>query len=75
MSPACLDLVLLFVRPHNDQTRSDVSSPDAMPHICHEASGFTFMLETHDDIIGVTHDDDLTSGLALSPLFQSWQFW
>ena len=53
MSPVCLDLVVLFVRPHNDQTQSDVSFPDAtikrtfpsLPHICHEASGFTFMLE------------------------------
>jgi hypothetical protein len=38
-----------------------------MPHICHEASGFTFVLETHDDVIGVAHNDDLTSGVALSP--------
>jgi hypothetical protein len=26
------------------------------------------MLEAYDDVIGVTHDDDLTSGIALSPL-------
>src|SRR5260370_24547409 len=26
------------------------------------------MLEAHDDVIGVAHDDDLTSGMALSPL-------
>src|ERR1700736_5587884 len=25
------------------------------------------MLEAHDDVIGVTHDNDLTSGMALSP--------
>ena len=25
------------------------------------------MLEAHDDAIGVAHDDDLTSGMALSP--------
>jgi hypothetical protein len=25
------------------------------------------MLEAHDDVIGVAHDDDLTSGMALSP--------
>jgi hypothetical protein len=25
------------------------------------------MLETYDDVIGVSHDDDLTSGTALSP--------
>src|SRR5258708_8280151 len=29
MSPVCLALGVLFVRPHNDQTRSDVSCPDA----------------------------------------------
>jgi hypothetical protein len=25
------------------------------------------VLETHDDVIGVAHNDDLTSGMALSP--------
>src|SRR5260370_15036127 len=25
------------------------------------------MLETHDDVIGIAHDDDLTLGMALSP--------
>jgi hypothetical protein len=44
-----------------------VSYPDAtitrtfhsLPHICHEASCFTFVLETHDDVMGVAHNDDL----------------
>jgi hypothetical protein len=25
------------------------------------------VLEAHDDVIGVAHDDDLPSGMALSP--------
>jgi hypothetical protein len=41
----------------------------SLPHICHEASGFTFVLKTYDNVIGVAHDDDLTTGKALSPSF------
>ena len=39
----------------------------SLPHIRHEASGFTFVLETDDDIIGVAHYDDLTPAMALAP--------
>jgi hypothetical protein len=75
MSPACLSPAVLAVRPHNGQTQADVSYPDAtiartfpfVPHICKEASGFTFVLETHDDVIGVAHNDDLTPGMVLTP--------
>jgi hypothetical protein len=33
-----------------------------LTHICHKASGFTFVLEAHGDVIDVAHDDDLTLG-------------
>jgi hypothetical protein len=39
----------------------------SLPHIRHEASGFTFVLETDDDIIGKAHNDDSTTGMALAP--------
>jgi hypothetical protein len=39
----------------------------SLPHIRQEASGFTFVPETDDDIIGVAHYDDLTPGMALAP--------
>jgi hypothetical protein len=39
----------------------------SLPHIRHEASGFTFVLEAHDDVIGVAHNDDLTPSMVLTP--------
>jgi len=47
------------------QRQSELSH--SLPHICHEASGFTFVLKAYDNVIGVAHDDDLTTGMALSP--------
>ena len=39
----------------------------SLPHIRQEASGFTFVLETDDDIIGKAHNDDSPPGMALAP--------
>jgi hypothetical protein len=71
-SPVCLDLAVLGVRPHNGQTQSDGFCPKrelfhSLPHIRQKASGFTFVLETDDDIIGKVHYDDSTPGMALAP--------
>ena len=67
MSPVCLDLTVLETGRHNGQTQSDGFCPDAtttrlfhsLPHIRQEASGFTFVLETDEDIIGKAHNDEL----------------
>jgi hypothetical protein len=75
MSPVCLDLAVLGARPHNGQTQSDGFCPDATIARTFPTAaayppgsvGFTFVLETDDDIIGKAHNDDSTSGLALAP--------
>jgi len=66
---------VLAVRPHIGRIRSGVSFPDAtitrtFPFAAAYLQRIVWLhplLETHDDVIGVAHNDDLTSGLALSP--------
>ena len=39
-----------------------------LPHVLHESLRFSLMLEAHDDVIGVPHNDDLTLDMVLTPV-------